>query len=129
MEDLKSLERFLRTEEERSHRSQLGQNLEGTPLLLQRLFVFKNVTLNVWQHLSSRESGVCVSESQSNFLELQPLGGRLRPEFEEIPVPAGVPLPSAVGPQGRHGPGIQTGCRGGLCVCSFSIELLECAIT
>lgn len=38
MEDLKSLERFLHTEEEKSHRSQLGKNREGF-LLLKRLFI------------------------------------------------------------------------------------------
>lgn len=33
MEDLKSLERFLRTEEEKSHRSQLGTAVEEPPNL------------------------------------------------------------------------------------------------
>ena len=64
-------------------------------------------------HPICRQSRGCVSEPQSNILELQPFSWRLRAELEEIPLSACMPLPGAVCPQGWDGSGFQTGCRGG----------------
>lgn len=60
-----------------------------------------------------RKSRVRDPVPQPHVLELQPVGRGLRAEPEEVPVPAGLPLPGPLGPQGRDRPGLQAGRRGG----------------